>query len=99
MDEENNRNENEDSESEDNDEFENTDESDGDESHSDMDEDEDLACAIEEDLKDRKLKNKLDTLNDVFSSLKSSSENAMESNGSLEVVVPIYGDRNCLFMP
>ena len=96
MDEENNKNENEDSESEDNDEFENTDESDGDESDSDMDEDEDLACAIEEDVKDRKLKNELDTSNDVFSSLKSSSENAVESNGSLEVV-PIYGDGNCLF--
>ena len=61
-----------------------------------MDEDEDLAFAIEEDLKDRELKNELATLNDVLSSLKSSSENAMESNGSLEVV-PIYGDGNCLF--
>ena len=98
MDEENDKNENEDSESEDNDEFENTDESDdnGDESDSDMDEDEDLACAVKEDLKDRKLKNELDTSNDVFPSLISSSENAVESNGSLEVV-PIYGDGNCLF--
>ena len=83
LDEENDENENEDSESEDNDEFENTDESDndGDESDSDMDEDEDLACAIEEDLKGRELKNELNTLNDVLSSHKSSSENAVESNG------------------
>ena len=98
LDEESDENENEDSESEDNDEFENTDESDGDGSDSDMDEDEDLACAIEEDLKDQELKNELDTSNDVLSSLKSSSENAVESNGSLEVV-PIYGDGNCLFVP
>ena len=99
LDEESDKNENEDSESEDNDEFENTDESDddGDESDSDMDKDEDLACAIEEDLEDRELKNKLDTSNDVLSSLKSSSEYALESNGSLEVV-PIYGDGNCLFL-
>ena len=98
MDEESDENENEDSESEDNEEFENTDESDddSDESDSDMDEDEDLACAIEEDLKDRELKNELNTSNDVLSSLQSSSENAVESNGSLEVV-PIYGDGNCLF--
>ena len=98
LDEESDENENEDSESEDNDKFENTDESDDDcdESDSDMDDDEDLACAIEEDLKDRELKNELDTSNDVLSSLKSSSENAVESNGSLEVV-PIYGNDNCLF--
>ena len=98
LDEESDENENEDSESEDNDEFENTDESDddGDERYSDMDEDEDMACAIEEDLKDRELKNELDTLTDVLSSLKSSGKNAVESNGSLEVV-PIYGDGNCLF--
>ena len=98
MDEESDENKNEDSESEDNDELKNTGESDddGDESDSDMDEDEDLACAIEEDLKDRELKNELDTSNDVLSSLKSSGENAVESNGSLEVV-PIYGDGNCLF--
>ena len=97
LDEESDENENEDSESEDNDEFENTDEfdDDGDESDSDMDEDEDLACAIE-DLKDRELKNELDTSNDVLYSLKSSGENTVESNGSLEVV-PIYGDGNCLF--
>ena len=77
LDEESDENENEDSESEDNDEFENTDESNdhGDESDSDMDEDEDLACAIEEDL---------DTSNDVLSSLKSFSENTVESNGSLK---------------
>ena len=89
LDEESDENENDSSESEDNDEFENIDESDddGDEGDSDMDEDEDLACAIEEDL---------DTSNDVLSSLKSSSENEVESNGSLEVV-PIYGDGNCLF--
>ena len=96
MDEESDENENEDSESEDNDEFENTDESDDDDDESDSDMDEDLACAIEEDLKDRELKNELDTSNDVLSSLKSSSENAVETNGSLEVV-PIYGDGNCLF--
>ena len=98
LDEESDENENEDSESEDNDEFGNTDESDddGDESDSDMDEDEDLASAIEEDLKDRERKNELNTSNDVLSSLKSSSENAVESNGSLEVV-PICGDGNCLF--
>ena len=98
MDEESDENENEDSESENNDEFENTEESDddGDKSDSDMDQDEDLACAIEEDLKDRELKNELDTSNDVISSLKSSSENVVESNGSLEVV-PTYGDGNCLF--
>ena len=98
LDEESDENENEDSESEDNDEFENTDESDddGDERDSDMDEDEDLVCAIEEDLKDRELKNELDTLTDVLSSLKSLGKNAVESNGSLEVV-PIYRDGNCLF--
>ena len=98
LDEESDENENEDSESEDNDEFENTDESDDDggESDSDMDDHEDLACAIGEDLKDRELKNELDTLNDVLSNLKSSSENAVESHGSLDVV-PIYGYGNCLF--
>ena len=37
-----------------------------------------------------------DTLYDVLSSLKSSSENAVEGNEPLEVV-PIYGDGNCLF--
>ena len=63
-----------------------------------MDEDGDLACAIEEDLKDRELKNELDTSNYVLSSLKSSMENAVESNRSLEVV-PIYGGGNCLFRP
>ena len=63
LDEESDENENEDSESEDNDKSKNADESDddGDESDSDMDEDEDLACAIEEDLEDRELKNELDT--------------------------------------
>ena len=71
-----NENQNEDSESEDNDEVENIDESDDDddESDSDMYEDKDLACVIEEDLKDQELKNELDILNDVLSSLKSSSE-------------------------
>ena len=35
-----------------------------------MDENEDLACAIEEYLKERELKNELDTSNDVLFSLK-----------------------------
>ena len=52
-----------------------------------------MTSAIEEDLKDRELKNELDTSNDVLSS---SGENAVESNGSFEVV-PIYGDGNCIF--